>query len=118
MPYNIKKKLVTVTIAADGTTANANSEVLNGRIVAIMADVPALVGTTTLTLTLKDSDGFTIYTKASIAEGAKFSAYVDANNVPLALPIAGVCNVTCTASNAQTGVEAPIPVTLLIDQGF
>jgi len=116
--YNIQRYSQTVTIAADGTTANADTtRTLYGKLVAIKSVVPALVGTTTLTITIKDENGVTIYTKASIAEGAGFGAYIDANNHPLQLPIDGILNITVTASNAQTSVAAPIPVVLLIDRG-
>lgn len=116
--YNIQRYSQTVTIAADGTTANADtSKALYGKLVGIKSVVPALVGTTTLTIAIKDDMGATIYSKASIPEGAGFSAYVDANNYPLQIPIDSVLNITVTASNAQTSVAAPIPVTLLIDRG-
>ena len=116
--YNIQRYSQTVTIAAEGTTANANTtKALYGKLVGIKSVVPALVGTTTLTITIKDENGVTIYTKSGIAEGAGFGAYIDANNFPLMIPIDGILNITVTASNAQTGAAAPIPVTLLIDRG-
>lgn len=117
MPYRIKKKRIVVTIAAEGTTANVDSESINGRIVGVLVDCPALVGTTTLTVTIKDADGFTLFTKASIAEGAKTNIYVDAVPAALNIPVAGPVNVTCLASNAQTGAAAIIPVTLMVDEG-
>lgn len=116
--YNIQRYSQTVTIAADGTTANANTtRALYGKLVAIKSLVPQLVGTTTLTITIKDENGVTIYTKASIAENAGFGAYIDANNYPLSIPLDGILNIAVTASNAQTGQAAAIPVTLLIDRG-
>lgn len=118
MPYRMKKKTTVVTIAADGTTANVDSEALNGRIVGVLVDCPALVGTTTLTVTVKDADGFTLFTKASIAEGAKTNLYVDATPAALNIPVAGIVNITCLASNVQTAVPAVIPVTLMVDEGL
>jgi len=116
--YNIQRYSQTVTILSNGTTANANtSRALYGRLVGIKSVVPALVGTTTLTITIKDDLGATVYTKASIAEGAGFSAYLDANNYPLCIPLDSIMNIEVTASNPQTGTPAPIPVTLLIDRG-
>lgn len=116
--YNIQRYSQTVTILANGTTANADTtKALYGKLVGIKSVVPALVGTTTLTITIKDDLGNTVYTKASIAEGAGFSAYLDANNYPLQVPLDSIMNITVTASNAQTSVAAPIPVTLLIDRG-
>lgn len=114
----MKRKLTTVTIAADGTTANVDSEPLNGRRVGVLVDCPALVGTTTLTVTVKDQDGFTLYTKASIPESAKSNYYVDGSSVALNIPISGIANITCTASNTQTAVPAVIPVTLMVDEGL
>ncbi len=116
--FPIQRYSQTVTIAADGTTKSDPTTIsLNGRIRGVGAVVPALVGTTTLTLTLTDAAGITIYTKASIAEGAAFGAYIDANNYPLQIPVAGIVTITVTASNTQTAVAAPIPVVLLIDRG-
>lgn len=118
MPYRIQRYKQTVTIAAEGTTkADPTTRVLNGYLVGIQADVPALVGTTTLTLALTDEDGYTLYSKASIAEGAKFTEFADSNNVLRKIPLTGIVTITVTASNAQTGAAAPIPVVLLIDRG-
>jgi len=118
MKYPVKRYTQTVTILADGTTANADTTELYGFLVGVKAVVPALVGTTTLTITIKDasSSGATIYTKATIAEGASFAAFIDANNYPLRVPLDGVQNITVTASNAQTAAAAPIPVVLLLER--
>ncbi len=114
--YSIQRYSTSLVIPADDTTIDSAAIPLNGRLVGIMADVPALVGTTTLTLTVKDADGYTIYTKSSIPEGAKFAAFVDANNQPLKLPLSGSFVITATASNTQTAAAATIPVVLLIDR--
>jgi len=118
MKYPVKRYTQTVTILAEGTTANADTTALYGFLVGVKAVVPALVGTTTLTITIKDtsSTGSTIYAKASIAEGAPFAAFIDANNYPLRVPLDGVQNITVLASNAQTGTPAPIPVVLLLER--
>jgi hypothetical protein len=91
--------------------------VLNGILKGILINVPQLVGTTTATLDILDADGYTVYSKASLAENQRTTAYVDANNHPLNLPLAGKYTVKVTASNAQTGQAADIPVVLLIDRG-
>lgn len=114
--YNIQRWSQSITIAADGTTADTTAS-LNGILVGVMADVPALVGTTTLTIAITDAGGYTIFSKASIAEGAKYAQFVDANNHPLRLPLSGNHTITVTASNAQTADDAVIPVVLLIDRG-
>jgi len=115
--YRIQRYNQTVTIAADGTTQTDSTANLNGYLVAIMANVPALVGTTTLTISLVDPDGYTLYSKASIAEGARFTEFADGNNVLRKIPLSGIHQITVTASNAQTGAAAPIPIALLIDRG-
>ena len=114
--FDIQRWSQSITIAADGTTANTTAS-LNGLLVGVLADVPSLVGTTTLTIAITDAGGYTIYSKASIAEGGKFTQFVDANNHPLRLPLSGTHTITVTASNTQTGAEAVIPVVLLIDRG-
>jgi hypothetical protein len=114
--YRIRTIDLPTVIAADGTTADSElSEAQNGKIVGVQCLVPALVGTTTLTIAIKDANGATLYSKASIAEGAGFSAYIDANNFPLAIPVAGAIKATCTASNAQTAAAATLPVKVLIE---
>lgn len=118
MSYGIQRYTQTVTILADGTTANApTTRSLNGYLVGVLADVPALVGTTTLTIAITDAAGYTLYSKDSIAEGAKFTDFADANNVLRRIPVSGILTITVTASNAQTAAAAPIPVVLLIDRG-
>lgn len=116
--FSIQRFTQTVTILAEGTTeTDTSTRELNGLIRGIGAVVPSLVGTTTLTLTLKDASGITLWTKSSIAEGAAFGEYIDANNFPLQIPVSGFVSITVTASNAQTGAAAPIPVVLYIQRG-
>lgn len=87
---------------------------LNGKIKGIMANVPALTAANTLTLAITDVDGFTVFSKAAIVNNALFQAFVDANNQPLELPVAGVLTITLTASGNQTGAKT-IPIVLLIE---
>lgn len=116
MGYPVQRLKTPVTILDEGTTAYADTAYLSGYIVGVMCDVPALDGTTTLTIAITDQDGFTVYSKATIAEGAKFTEFVDANNMLRRIPVAGVLRITCTATNAQTGGDKVIPVVLLLDR--
>lgn len=115
--YSIGRKRIAVTIAAGETVGEETEIALNGILKGILLNVPALVGTTTLTLDILDEDGFTLYSKASIAEDAKTVIFLDAQNNPLHIPLFGLSTVKCTASNAQTGQAADIPVVLLVHRG-
>lgn len=116
MKYPIKRHSQTFTIPDEGTDITANtSKALNGTLVGILLDVPALDGTTTLTITVKDADGYTLFSKASIAEGAKTSLILD-GSLAMNIPISGILSVTLLASNAQTTAAVPIPVVFLVKQ--
>jgi hypothetical protein len=115
--YNIQRYTKNVVVADGQTVGTADTVALNGIIVGILANVPQLTGTTTITLAITDADGFTVFSKASIAENAKTPSFVDANNHPIRLPVAGVLTLTVTQTNAQSGALSTIPVTLLIDRG-
>lgn len=115
--YRIQRYTKNCVIAADGTTSDTTTDSLNGLIKGIIANVPQLVGTTTLTLTIKDADGVQLFSKASIAENAKTGFYEGSADLAVAIPVCGALTLTVTASNAQTGAAATIPVTLLIDRG-
>lgn len=115
--YNIQRYTKNVTVADGQTVGTADTAELNGLIVGILANIPQCTGTTTVTLAITDADGFTVYSKATIAENAKTAAFVDANNHPLKLPVAGVLTLTITQTNAQSGADSVHAVTLLIDRG-
>lgn len=92
-------------VHANSTTiATVTTGVLNGILRGVAVDCPNLDGTTTLTVTLSDADGNTLWTKAAIAENAKTSFVYDtaATPAPLQVPVAGPLTITCTASNAQS----------------
>lgn len=114
--YRIKRFKQTITIADAGTTANGAVEQLNGILKGIIADIPALTSSHTLTVTIKDADGYTLFSKASIASGAVASLFVDANNQPYQIPLSGNTTITVTSSAAETGAKA-IKVVLLLDRG-
>lgn len=115
MGYRIQRKTVSVGIA-DGQTVGTGTVVLNGRLLGVLTNPPDLTGTTTITVAVEDEDSYTVFSKASIAENAKTATYLDANNHPLRLPVAGSHTVRVTASNSQSGAKT-IPVVLLIDRG-
>lgn len=115
--YKIQRYKITCTIPADDNTIVEDLPNLNGYLVAVQANVPALVGTTTLTISITDQDGYTIYSKSGIAEGARFIDIADSNNVLRKIPLSGTHQITCTASNIQTSTQAPIPIVLKIEKG-
>lgn len=112
--YNIQRYKKSVVVADGQTVGTIDTANLNGLIRGIIANVPQLTGTTTITLTVTDEDGQTVFTKSAIAENAKSSYYIDANNFPLQIPVCGVLTLTVTQTNAQSGAASTIPVTFLI----
>lgn len=114
--FKIRRRKIAVTVADGQTVGSADSPSISGKIRGIVADVPNLTGTTTITLALLDQDGATIYSKASIAESAKTAAYIDANNYPLQIPVCGVVTARVTQTNAQSGADAITNVTLLMEE--
>ena len=115
--YNIQRYTKEVTVLDGQTVGTIDTDSLNGLIRGIIADVPALTGTTTITLLITDQDGATVYTKATIAEEAATGFYIDANNYPLQIPVSGILTLKVTQTNAQSGADSIIPVTLLVDRG-
>lgn len=115
--YNIQRYTKTITVEDGETVGTALAEDLNGLIVGILIDVPDLTGTTTITLALTDVDGYSLFSKSSIAENQKTVNLVDGNNHPLRIPVSGQLNFTATQTNAQSGSESQIEVVLLVDRG-
>lgn len=115
--YRIQRYSKSVVVADGQTVGTIDTGSINGLIRGITANVPQLTGATTITLAITDANGATVYSKAAIAENAVFSAYLDANNFPLQIPINGVLTLTVTQTNAQSGAASTIPVTLLVDRG-
>lgn len=115
--FTIQRYTKNVVVADTQTVGTANTASLNGKIRGIVANVPQLTGVTTITLAITDQDGATVYSKAAIAENAVTGFYIDANNYPLQIPVAGVLTLTVTQTNAQSGSAATTVVTLLVDRG-
>lgn len=116
MAFRIKRKVFSVAIANGQTIGNSTAQALNGRLVGITSSVPDLDGAVTLTLTVLDAEGVTVFTKAAIAKNAVYSQFIDANNHPLKLPLSGNHTVRATASGVQSGDNDTVPVTLLIEE--
>ena len=57
-------------VGGGGAVEGTVTEAFNGLIGTICVKLPTSTGAATATLTIKDSDGFTLYTKAGIAENA------------------------------------------------
>ena len=100
---NIGRISFAVAIAS-GATTGTSAVALNGLLRGYTVVAPALVGTITLTLT--DSDGTVLYTKAAIPNNAGTYVYQDATNVPLAIPLSGPMTLTLTTSAAQTSAQS------------
>lgn len=89
MTYKIQRfsQTVTIPISNDQELGPVLPKDLNGILKGIIVDAPAMSGTS-LTLTIYDSSGAVIYTKASISVNAQTGLFIDSNNEPLALPMA------------------------------
>lgn len=114
MSYSIQRYKTPITVANGGTTASV-STAFNGLLRGIQVNAPDLDSTNTYTLALTDQDGYTTYSKASIAENSRYTAFVDANNQPLQLPLSGTYSVAITTSGTQTADRA-FSVTFLVDR--
>jgi len=115
--YRVSRKIVPINIPAGAASTIGTTDIdLNGRIVKMIYDVPALVGVdTTVTFAILDADTSSYYSKASIPEGAKT---VDDSMVAAATPqgiaVAGTMTVKATASAAQVGTAADINVIIFL----
>jgi hypothetical protein len=94
-------KQLVLLYETNATTITGTLEA-NGLLRGISVVVPNLDSTDTITLALLDSDGGTIYSKASIAESATTTAYIDANDYPLQLPLHGTITISIITSGSQT----------------
>lgn len=115
--YAIQRYTVSIDIADGQTVGNSAAVELNGHLNGVLVNAPQLDGAVTLTVAVLDSDGFTVFSQASIAENSKTAIFIDSNNFPLALPLSGNHTIRVTASGAQSGDDDAVTVTLLIDRG-
>jgi hypothetical protein len=56
----------------------------------------------TVTATITNAEGGTVWSKASIAEGATTSVFIDSNNYYFQQPLYGTQTLTITANTGQT----------------
>jgi hypothetical protein len=112
--YSVQRYNTPITVLNGGTTASVSTN-LNGLLRGVQVNAPDLDSTNTYTVTITDQDGYTTYTKASIAENSRYTAFIDANNQPLQLPLTGTYGVAITTSGAQAAGRA-FSVTLLVQR--
>lgn len=109
------KTTLTIVIATDADEIVSEAFPLNGKLKGIIPTAPDLDSTDTYTITIKDADGNTIYTKATLAESVASPQFVDANNHPLQLPLAGNHTITIKTSSDQDANRI-FTVVLLIER--
>lgn|SRR5664280_2363752 len=116
--YGIQRKKIPILLAyqTNATTATQAGVSLNGLLRGVEINAPDLDSTNTYTITLTDSDGFDIYTKGKLAKNTRSSAFIDANNQPLQLPLSGAYTVKIVTSGNQTA-DRSFSVSLLVDRG-
>jgi hypothetical protein len=89
---------------------------LNGLLKGLLITSPDLDDTDTFTISLKDADGYTIFTRGTLAEGTVFNIYTDTNDHPLEIPLSGSHTITITASGDQAA-DRTFVVKLLVQRG-
>lgn len=111
----IARRKVDITIPDEDTVGTVTFGV-NGRIIGLTYDVPALDdGANTVTFVLSNEDGTALYTKATIPDAAytQDRSMVGAAS-PNGIAFAGDLTITATASAAQTEGDTLISVILYI----
>ena len=103
----VSREGITVTIADSGTTAE-ETRTLNGLLTRLIVEVPALTGTTTVTVNVLDEDDNVYYTEAAVAEGATtvFNLRTSGgSNISEVQPLCGMVTFEVIATNSQTGAK-------------
>ena len=113
--YQVPAAQTLITIAADDDEIVSSTFELNGILKGFEIDPPDLDDTDTFTITLKNAQGGTVFTKASIPEIAPIGIYTDANNRPIEVPLHGNYTLTITASSAQAA-NRQFDVEILVDR--
>lgn len=115
MPHYRIRRFTTSLVLAHGAGANTvtNSSLnLNGILKKIKVYSPASVdGSATLTITIKDADGDTLWSKASIAANTKDITLLTRDQE---VPLTGLCSVTVLFSANQTATDTTTQVILVI----
>ncbi len=104
---------LTIDIIADDNQIISPAIAFNGELAGIIVTAPDLDNSDTYTLTIKDVDGNTIYTKAALVEASTTTIFIDANNFPLQLPLAKAHTITILTSGAQAS-DRDFTVVLLV----
>lgn len=109
-----------IVVATDADQIDV-SAALNGVLKGILLNIPNLKASDTLTFSILDSDGFTLYTKAALAESTKHALLdqvgSDASTLlPLNVPLSGTLTLRFTTSEDQDS-DTDIPFALLIERG-
>lgn len=102
----IKRVEFPLTIANNGTTISSAFVGLFGILRGLKVKIPDLTSSNTITVSITDEDGKTVYSKASVAENTTTFVFVDANNYALLIPLAGQYKVTVLSSGTETGAKA------------
>lgn len=105
---------ISLAYATDDNDAVSSAVTLNGKLLGLIPVAPNLDSTNTYSVTLKDVDGYTIYTKASLAESVATPLFVDANNYALNVPVSGSHTIAIQTSGAQTA-DRTFTVILLVE---
>jgi hypothetical protein len=113
--FGIQRYKTSLTILSGTTNIVSSALPLNGLLRGISVSAPTMTGAS-YTVTIKDADGFTVYNKAALTPNALTSAFIDANNQPLQLPLSGSHTITLLSAGSEA-VDRAFSVTLLIDRG-
>lgn len=108
---------LTLDFAADDNQIISGALSFNGLLHGILLNTPNLDNTDTTTITIKDADGNTMFSRASLVESTKHVITEDSNNHPLRIPLAGAHTIQLDTSGAQAA-DKDFDIVLLIARGF
>lgn len=117
--YNIQRFTVpgtVIVVATDADQIITSAFSLNGLLRGLLITSPDLDDTDTFTVTLKDADGYTVFTRGSLAESTLLGIFTDSNDFPLETPLSGNHTLTITTSGDQAA-NRTFAVKLLVDRG-
>ena len=121
----LKSYTVPITIADEGTSAEATLVPVTGYLKGVSVLAGAMDGSDTYTVAITDENGATVFSRATLAEGVRTTIWSDKYNELgttivegklLNTPMAGPVTVTVTASAAQNDAAVAYAVTLYYDE--
>lgn len=117
MANRMQAKPISATLDTGVSTTVANATTtMNGYLRGVKVKTPAAVDSSaTVTVTILDGDGDTIFTKSAVAVNTTTQDYLGSGSIPLALPVANTYTVRATYSAAQS-TNRTTTVTLLVEQ--